>query len=46
MLLDMLLYTRSTNPRGHAISYEDCLNAEKIQGVEVRSGDILLLQRE
>jgi len=29
---------------GHAITYEDCVNAEERQGVTVRSGDILLLR--
>ena len=45
MLLDIAsLYEVDELPGGHAISYEDCLNAEKIQGVEVRSGDVLLLR--
>tara|TARA_Y100000816_G_C26004216_1_gene524792 strand:- start:94 stop:1059 length:966 start_codon:yes stop_codon:yes gene_type:complete len=45
VLLDIAsLYEVDELPGGHAISYEDCLNAEKIQGVEVRSGDILLLR--
>ena len=29
---------------GHAITYEDCVNAEERQGGKVRSGDILLLR--
>ena len=29
---------------GHAITYDDCVNAEERQGVKVRSGDILLLR--
>ena len=45
VLLDIAsLYGLEELPGGHAISYEDCLNAEKKQGVEVRSGDILLLR--
>ena len=45
VLLDIAsLYEVDELPGGHAISYEDCLNAEKIQGVEVRSGDVLLLR--
>ena len=45
VLLDIAsLYGVEELPGGHAISYEDCLNAEKKQGVEVRSGDILLLR--
>ncbi len=45
VLLDIAsLYEVDELPGGHAISYEDCLNAEKIQGVEARSGDILLLR--
>ena len=45
VLLDIAsVYEVDELPGGHAISYEDCLNAEKIQGVEVRSGDILLLR--
>ncbi|MGB1532420.1 MAG: cyclase family protein, partial [Acidimicrobiales bacterium] len=45
VLLDIAsLYGLAELPGGHAISYEDCLNAEKKQGVEVRSGDILLLR--
>ncbi len=31
-------------PGGHPITFADCENAEKKQGVEVRSGDILLLR--
>ena len=31
-------------PGGHAITYDDCVNAEERQGVKVRSGDILLLR--
>ena len=45
VLLDIAsLYGLEELPGGHAISYQDCLNAEKKQGVEVRSGDILLLR--
>lgn len=45
VLLDIAsLYGLEELPGGHAISYEDCLNAEKKQGVEVQSGDILLLR--
>ena len=45
VLLDIAsLYGLEELPGGHAISYHDCLNAEKKQGVEVRSGDILLLR--
>ena len=45
VLLDIAsLYGVEELPGGHAISYEDCINAEKKQGVEVRSGDILLLR--
>ena len=45
VLLDIAsLYEVDELPGGHAISYEDCLNAENKQGVEVRSGDILLLR--
>ena len=45
VLLDIAsLYGLEELPGGHAISYEDCLNAEKKQGVEVRSGDILLFR--
>ena len=45
VLLDIAsLYEVDELPGGHAISYEDCLNAEKVQGVEVRSGDVLLLR--
>ena len=45
VLLDIAsLHDVEELPGGHAISYEDCLNAEDKQGVEVRSGDILLLR--
>jgi kynurenine formamidase len=29
---------------GYAITFEDCIKAEELQGVEVRSGDIVLLR--
>ena len=45
VLLDIAsLHSVEELPGGHAISYEDCVNAEKKQGVKVKSGDILLLR--
>jgi kynurenine formamidase len=45
VLLDIAsLHSVEELPGGHAISYEDCVNAEETQGVKVKSGDILLLR--
>ncbi len=45
VLLDIAsLHDVDELPGGHAISYQDCENAAEKQGVEVRSGDILLLR--